>query len=63
MAEHLSDRITVDLETGRPCIRGLRITVWDILGWLSSGMTEDEILEAIPELEREDFRAVYDYAF
>ncbi len=58
------DRITVELgkRSGQPCIRGLRITVWDVLGWLASGMTEEQILDDYPELEREDFRAVYDYA-
>lgn len=48
--------------SGQPCIRGLRITVWDVLGWLAAGMTESEILEDYPELEREDFRAVYEFA-
>ena len=47
---------------GQPCIRGLRITVWDVLGWLAAGETENQIIEDYPELEREDFRAVYDYA-
>lgn len=40
---------------------GLRITVWDILSWLAAGMTEREILDDYPELEPDDFRAVYDY--
>jgi len=64
MSEQLSDRITVEpgKRSGQPCIRGLRITVWDVLGWLSAGMSESEILDDFPELEREDFRAVYDYA-
>jgi len=48
--------------SGQPCIRGLRITVWDVLGWLAAGMSEDEILHDYPELEEEDFRAVYEYA-
>lgn len=57
-------RITIesDKRSGQPCIRGLRITVWDVLNWLAAGMTEDEILADYPELEREDFRAVYEYA-
>jgi uncharacterized protein (DUF433 family) len=46
----------------KPCIRGLRITVWDVLGWLAAGKTEDQIIEDYPELEKDDFRAVYDYA-
>ena len=58
------NRITIESgkRSGQPCIRGLRITVWDVLGWLASGMTEDKILEDYPELEREDFRAIYDFA-
>lgn len=48
--------------SGQPCIRGLRITVWDVLGWLAAGMSEEQILGDYPELEREDLRAVYDYA-
>jgi uncharacterized protein (DUF433 family) len=48
--------------SGQPCIRGLRITVWDVLRWLAAGMTESEILEEYPELDPADFRAVYEYA-
>lgn len=48
--------------SGRPCIRGLRITVWYVLGWLAAGMSEDQIIDDFPELEKEDFRAVYDFA-
>ena len=47
---------------GQPCVRGLRITVWDVLNWLAGGMTEEEILEDYPELEKEDFLAIYEYA-
>ena len=47
---------------GQPCIRGLRVTVWDVLDMLASGMTEDEILEDFPCLEKADFPAVYAYA-
>ncbi|HYK60702.1 MAG TPA: DUF433 domain-containing protein [Bryobacteraceae bacterium] len=47
---------------GKPCIRGLRITVWDILGWLGAGMTEAEILDEHPDLEKEDFPAAYQLA-
>ena len=42
---------------GGPCGRGLRITVYDVLSCLASGLTEDEILKDIPYLAREDFRA------
>jgi uncharacterized protein (DUF433 family) len=47
---------------GKPCIRGMGITVQDVLGWLSHGMTENEILEEHPGLEKEDFEAVYTFA-
>ena len=47
---------------GKPCIRGLRITVYDVLEYLASGMTEAEILEDFPDLEREDIRAVLTFA-
>jgi uncharacterized protein (DUF433 family) len=46
----------------QPCIRGFRITVWDVLDMLASGMTEDEILRDYPHLEKADFPAVYSYA-
>ena len=57
-------RITVeaDKRDGKPCIRGMRITVQDVLGWLANGMTEEEILEEHPGLQKEDFEAVYSYA-
>ena len=60
----MKERITIepDKRSGQPCIRGLRITVWDILSWLAAGMSEREILDDYPELESEDFRAVYEFA-
>lgn len=48
--------------SGQPCIRGLRVTVWDVLDMLASGMTETEILEDYPYLEKADFAAVYAFA-
>lgn len=42
---------------GRPCIRGMRISVYDILGWLAAGMTNDQILAEYPELTLQDIRA------
>jgi uncharacterized protein (DUF433 family) len=48
--------------SGKPCIRGLRITVYDVLGYLASGMTEDEILRDFPYLTRDDIRACLAYA-
>lgn len=58
-----SPRITVEAgkRSGQPCIRGLRITVWDVLEWKAAGMTEQEILEEHPDLEPDDFPAVYQY--
>jgi uncharacterized protein (DUF433 family) len=47
---------------GRPCIRGLRITVYDVLSMLADDMSEAEILEDFPELEAEDIRACLAYA-
>jgi len=47
---------------GKPCIRGMRITVSDILGWLASGMTLDEILNDFDELTAEDIYAALSYA-
>jgi uncharacterized protein (DUF433 family) len=57
-------RITIipGQRSGQPCIRGLRVTVWDVLDMLASGMTEDEILQDYPYLEKADFPAVYSYA-
>lgn len=48
--------------SGKPCIRGLRITVYDVLEYLASGMTEVEILEDFPELTQEDIRACLAYS-
>jgi uncharacterized protein (DUF433 family) len=47
---------------GKPCIRGMRITVSDILGWLASGMTVEEIINDFDELTREDIYAALSYA-
>lgn len=58
------DRITLEpgKRGGRPCIRGLRITVYDVLSMLAGGMTHQEILEDFPELTAEDIMAVLAYA-
>lgn len=42
---------------GRPCLRGMRISVYDVLGWMAAGMTHEQILHEYPELEREDILA------
>ena len=47
---------------GRPCVRGLRIAVADVLGWLAAGMSHQEILADYPELTEEDIRACLAYA-
>jgi uncharacterized protein (DUF433 family) len=47
---------------GKPCIRGLRITVYDILEYLASGMSEDEILRDFPDLTHQDIRACLAFA-
>lgn len=48
--------------SGKPCIRGMRITVYDVLEYLASGMTEDEILADFSELTREDLKACLAFA-
>lgn len=47
---------------GRPCIRGMRIAVADVLGWLAEGMSHAQIIEDFPELTEDDIRAVLAYA-
>jgi uncharacterized protein (DUF433 family) len=47
---------------GRPCVRHMRITVADVLGWLAAGMTHEEILSDYPELTEDDIRACLSYA-
>ena len=58
------DRITIEpgKRGGKPCIRGLRITVYDVLEYLASGMSEDEIIRDFPDLTREDIRACIAFA-
>ena len=64
IAEHPLARISVDpfKRSGQACIRDLRMTVKDVLEYLAGGMSEDEILREFPDLQREDFAAVYAYA-
>ena len=62
MTVHPRIVIEADKRDGKPTIRGMRITVNDVLGWLSNGMTEEEILEEHPGLEKDDFAAVYAFA-
>lgn len=58
------DRITIEpgKRAGKPCIRGLRISVSDVLDYLASGMTTEEILEEFPDLEAEDIQASLAFA-
>jgi uncharacterized protein (DUF433 family) len=60
----LSERITINLEQcgGRPCIRGMRIRVIDILDLYAAGLTAQEILDEMPDLEMDDLKAALTYA-
>ncbi len=62
--EGLLARITVSPEVchGKPCLRGLRYPVENVLEWMSSGMSQEEILEDFPDLEREDLQAAMAWA-
>ena len=57
----MASRVAIEpaKRSGQPRVRGLRITVWDVL---AGGMTEQQILQDYPELEPDDFRVVYEYA-
>ncbi len=54
--------IESDKMGGKPCVRGMRITVYDVLDHLASGMSEDEILHDFPDLTNEDIRACLAFA-
>jgi uncharacterized protein (DUF433 family) len=62
----MNDQDIITLEPGksggRPCIRRMRITVADVLGWLAAGMSHRQILSDYPELSEEDIRACLAYA-
>jgi uncharacterized protein (DUF433 family) len=64
MIKVFMDRITLEpgKRGGRPCIRGLRISVYDVLSMLSGGMSQQEVLDDFPELTHEDILAVLSYA-
>jgi uncharacterized protein (DUF433 family) len=64
VAMKLLERITMDTNKcgGRPCIRGLRVRVTDILGMLAEGVSESEILADFPHLEPDDIKAALAYA-
>ncbi|MEM9137756.1 MAG: DUF433 domain-containing protein [Cyanobacteria bacterium P01_F01_bin.42] len=54
--------IEPDKRGGRPCIRGMRITVYDVLGWLAAGISTEEIIDDFPELVETDIRACLEFA-
>ncbi len=58
------DRITIGRgkRSGKPCIRGLRITISDVLDYLASGMSEEDVLRDFPDLTHEDIRACFVFA-
>ena len=64
MKTHYGSIVTLEpgKRGGRPCIRGMRIAVADILGWLAAGMSHQEILSDYPELTEDDIRASLAYA-
>ncbi len=64
MALDYTEIITIEpgKRSGKPCIRGLRITVYDVLEYLASGMSEDDILADFPDLTRDDIRACLAFA-
>jgi uncharacterized protein (DUF433 family) len=64
MADDWRSRITVEpgKRGGKPCIRRMRILVYDVLSYLAAGMTVDEILDDFPYLEREDIQACLAFA-
>ena len=64
MSQDYTEIITIEpgKRGGKPCIRGLRITVYDVLEYLASGMSEDEILADFPDLRRADIRACLAFA-
>jgi uncharacterized protein (DUF433 family) len=64
MSSQLLERITLEpgKRGGKPCIRHMRITVYDVLGWLAAAMTQQQILDDYPELELEDIQACLTFA-
>jgi len=64
MNEQWRSRITIEpgKRGGRPCIRGMRITVYDVLSYLAAGMTVAEVLDDFPYLTPEDIRACFAFA-
>lgn len=63
-AKELSDRITINPKQcgGRPCIRGMRIRVTDVLELFAAGLSAEKVLEELPDLEKEDLQACLQFA-
>jgi len=61
---YLNDRVTIDPEVcgGRPCVRGMRIRVTDVLDLYSAGLTASHILDEMPDLDEDDLKACVNYA-
>ncbi|TVQ80795.1 MAG: DUF433 domain-containing protein [Flavobacteriales bacterium] len=55
-------KIRSDIRFGKPCVRETRISVYDVLSWLATGMTQKEIIKDYPELSKEDIQACLAYA-
>jgi uncharacterized protein (DUF433 family) len=62
MSYHNIITIEPDKRGGKPCIRRMRITVYDVLGWLAAGMSQEEILDDFPELTTADIIACLEFA-
>jgi uncharacterized protein (DUF433 family) len=64
MNDQWRSRITIEpgKRGGRPCVRGMRITVYDVLSYLAAGMTPDEIVDDFPYLTKEDIQACLAFA-
>ncbi len=62
MSQHEVITVEAGKRGGQPCIRGMRITVYDVLSYLASGMTEQEVLSDFPELTHEDILACLSFA-
>ena len=60
MEDHIS--INPDIRSGKPCIKGTRITVYDVLEYLAGGMSEEEILADFPSLTKKDIQMVFAFA-
>lgn len=62
--KNIQSRITIEegKRSTKPCVRGMRITVADVLGWLSQGMNHDQIIDEHPDLTKEDILACLSFA-